>query len=91
MGRFDPTDVSNEASAYGWWEHDYQYSQGHLVILRKHDHNGDTMQLNVWCTTGTVGSYLKHQTRAAKSTLRRSRRARAGRHTAGCVFGVQDW
>ena len=69
--RFDPTTVSNEAIAYGWWEHDYQWSQGELVILRKYDQSGDTMQLNVWCTTGTVGSYLHHPRQGKTQLFRR--------------------
>ena len=71
MMRFDPNDVTNEAEAYGWWEHDYQWSQGQLVILRKLDHNHHTMQLNVWCTTGTVGSYLHHPVQGKTQLFRR--------------------
>ena len=37
---FEPDSVSSLDEEYGWWEHDYQWSQGELVIMRKHDHNG---------------------------------------------------
>ena len=40
---FDPDSVSNIGSAYGWWRHDYQWSQGELIIMRKDDHNGAPM------------------------------------------------
>ena len=68
---FAPVDVSNEASHYGWWEHDYQWSQGELVILRMEDQDGERMQLNVWCTTGTVGSYLHHPRQGKSQLFRR--------------------
>ena len=37
---FDHASVSSIGSEYGWGWHDYQWSQGELVILRKEDHNG---------------------------------------------------
>ena len=40
---FDPDNVSNIGSEYGWWRHDYQWSQGELIIMRKDDHNGAPM------------------------------------------------
>ena len=40
MGVFHPDSVSSIGSEYGWRQHDYQWSQGKLVILRKEDHNG---------------------------------------------------
>ena len=40
MGVFQPDSVSSLGEECGWWEHDYQWSQGELVIMRKHDHNG---------------------------------------------------
>ena len=45
--------------------------EGQLVILRKLDHNHHTMQLNVWCTTGTVGSYLHHPVQGKTQLFRR--------------------
>jgi hypothetical protein len=71
MGVLDPDAVSTHGSSYGWYEHDYQWSQGELVILRKADRNGDSMQLNVWCTTGTVGSYLNHPAQGKTQLFRR--------------------
>lgn len=68
---FSPDSVSDEADRYGWREHDYQWSQGKLVILRKNDRNGDLMQLNVWCTTGTIGSYLHHPRQGKSQLFRR--------------------
>lgn len=69
---FNPDTVIQEGQRYGWWEHDYQWSQGELVILRKNDDDGDQMQLNIWCTTGTVGSYLNHPRRGKTQLFRRS-------------------
>ena len=71
MGVLDPSTVRDWGDYYGWYEHDYQWSQGELVILRKDDDNGDTMQLNIWCTTGTVGSYLNHPRRGKTQLFRR--------------------
>jgi len=70
MGRFDHQRVINEASRYGWSYVDYQWSQGELVILEKSDGN-DRMKLNVWCTTGTVGSFLKHPRQGKTQLFRR--------------------
>ena len=43
-----------------WKHHVTQPRQGHLIILHTPNPNGGIklMKLNVWCTTGTVGSYL---------------------------------
>lgn len=57
---FEVDDVIREGQYYGWEYVDYQWSQGELVILEKHDQNGDRLKINIWCTTGTVGTYLKH-------------------------------
>ncbi|KAL3914170.1 MAG: hypothetical protein SGPRY_007720 [Prymnesium sp.] len=66
---FEPHRVIREGEAHGWQEHDYQWSQGELVILRKQDHLGERMQLNIWCTTNTVGSYLRHPRRGTRTQL----------------------
>ena len=71
MTLFDPPDVSQRGQQYGWREHAYQWSQGKLMIMRKEDCNGDTMQLNIWCTTGTVGSYLTHPRQGKRQLFRR--------------------
>jgi len=39
--------------------------------MRKQDAAGDTLQLNIWCTTGTVGSYLTHPRQGKTSLFRR--------------------
>ena len=72
MPAFNPTLVIDEGMDHGWYEHDYQWSQGQLVILRKNDANGDQMQLNIWCTTGTIGSYLNHPRRGKTQLFRRA-------------------
>ena len=110
MGVLDRSDVKAEGAYYGWYEHDYQWSQGELEILRKNDavrldlptsasphpcypptaryyspnpvkplscvkplsQNGDQMQLNIWCTTGTVGSYLNHPRQGKTQLFRRN-------------------
>eukprot|EP00967_Tisochrysis_lutea_P094708 scaffold137776_cov28-Tisochrysis_lutea.AAC.1 len=71
MGVFHPDDVTDWGEHYGWYKHDYQWSQGELVILRKSDEHGEQMQLNVWCTTGTVGSYLNHPRQRKTQLFRR--------------------
>jgi hypothetical protein len=72
MRVLDPNDVCATGQDYGWYEHAYQWAQGELVILRKVDSNEDTMQLNVWCTTGTVGSYLTHPVQGKTQLFRRA-------------------
>ena len=59
---------------HGWTHHMTQPRQGHLVILHKPNPNGGVklMKLNIWCTTGTVGSYLKHPTQGNTQLFRRS-------------------
>ena len=61
-------DVINLGKAKGWTHHKTQPRQGHLVILHKPNPNGGVklMKLNIWCTTGTVGSYLFHPKSAQK-------------------------
>ena len=71
MATFEPDVVIDEGRYYGWDYHDYQWSQGELVILRKDDHNGDQMQLNIWCSTGTIGSYLNHPRQRKTQLFRR--------------------
>jgi hypothetical protein len=45
--------------------------QGELVIMRKTDEWGETLQLNIWCSTGTVGSYLNHPRQGKTQLFRR--------------------
>ena len=56
------TEVIRRGKANSWVHHCTQPQQGHLVILHKPNPNGGVklMKLNIWCTTGTIGSYLKH-------------------------------
>ena len=64
-------EVISRATAAGWTHHTTQEHQGHLVILHR-DPDEDsvkTYKLNVWCTTGTVGSYLKHPKRKSPTQL----------------------
>jgi len=71
MARFDAHQVSKEASYYGWEEVDYQWSQGELIILEKYQ-GDDRLKLNVWCNTGTVGSYIKHPRQGKTQLFRRN-------------------
>ena len=59
---------------HGWTHHMTQPRQGWLVILHKPNPNGGKklMKLNIWCTTGTVGSYLKHPTQGNTQLFRRN-------------------
>ena len=64
--------VIDEASHLGWDHHTTQLQQGGLVIFHRSDpsgENGELQKLNVWCTTGTVGSYLKHPNRKQPTQL----------------------
>ena len=56
------TEVIRRGNANGWVHQCTQPQQGHLVILHKPNPNGGVrlMKLNIWCSTGTVGSFLKH-------------------------------
>jgi len=56
-----------------WTHHMTQPKQGQLVILHKPNPNGGVklMKLNIWCTTGTVGSYLKHPKQGNTQLFRR--------------------
>lgn len=70
---FDVDDVIREGQYYGWEYVDYQWSQGELVILEKYDQNSDRLKINIyiWCTTGTVGTYLKHPRQGKTQLFRR--------------------
>jgi len=71
MSGWDPNDVQDRGENYGWYKHDYQWSQGQLMILRK-TVDGESVQLNIWCTTGTVGSYLQHPRQGKTQLFRRN-------------------
>mmetsp|Transcript_21315 Transcript_21315/g.44389 ORF Transcript_21315/g.44389 Transcript_21315/m.44389 type:complete len:197 (+) Transcript_21315:49-639(+) len=64
-------DVITKAETQGWSHHVTQPHQGHLVILHRDPPSGEVklQKLNVWCTTGTVGSYLKHPKRKQPTQL----------------------
>ena len=55
-------EVIKRAVKQGWEHKATQVNQGHMVILHKPNPNSEvtTMKLNIWCTTGTIGSYLVH-------------------------------
>ena len=65
--------VVERGVAHGWTHHCTQPQQGHLVILHKDNPNGGVkkLKLNIWCTTGTVGSYLKHPKQGNKQLFRK--------------------
>jgi CspA family cold shock protein len=68
-----PSVIKRATLHYGWTHHTTQPQQGHLVILHKPNPNGGVklMKLNIWCTRGTVGSYLKHPKQGNTSLFRR--------------------
>ena len=55
----------------GWTHQQTQPKQGHLVIMHKAnpDDSETKMKLNIWCSTGTVGSYMYHIGRKKKTQL----------------------
>lgn len=64
--------VIEKAEEAGWDHYTTQLQQGGLVIFHRSDpsgNNGEIQKLNVWCTTGTVGSYLKHPNRKQPTQL----------------------
>ena len=65
--------VIARGDSHGWTHYKTQPHQGQLVILRKDYPNGGVkkMQLNIWCTTGTVGSYLWHPKQGKTQLFRR--------------------
>ena len=68
-----PAVIDRATSVYGWTHHVTQPGQGQLVILHKPNPNGGVklMKLNIWCTTGCVGSYLKHPRQGNTQLFRR--------------------
>ena len=66
-------EVIEHGKERGWTHHRTQQHQGQLVILHKPNPNGGVklMKINVWCTTGTVGSYLKHPKQGNTQLFRR--------------------
>ena len=68
-----PAVIERGTVDFRWMHHQTQPQQGHLVILHKPNPNGGVkqMKLNIWCTTGTVGSYLKHPKQGNTQLFRR--------------------
>ena len=70
MPKFDVNWVIEQAQRRGW-SYVYKPAQGQLVFLERHLH-GDKCMLHIWCTTGTVGSYLDHPTQGKTQLYRRN-------------------
>ena len=77
MGVLDPNDVINTACSMGWTYTRYDANQGQLVFLER-VMRGELFKLHIWCTTGTVGSFLDHP-KQGKTQLYRRHVVRAGR------------
>ncbi|KAG8462501.1 hypothetical protein KFE25_010326 [Diacronema lutheri] len=69
--RLDPDDVAELAGQYGWEETAFDRSQGSLMFLERHV-GGKRFMLHVWCSSGTVGSYLDHPRQGKTQLYRRN-------------------
>lgn len=63
--------VIEQAERQGWTKFRYEHGQGQLVFLERHM-QGERYELHVWCTTGTVGSYLDHPRQGKTQLYRRN-------------------
>ena len=68
---FEPNEVIQQAVRQGWRYTRYEHGQGQLVFLER-SIGGDLFMLHVWCTTGTVGSYLDHPHQGHTQLYRRN-------------------
>ena len=71
MTVFHPGTVIDQAERQGWTCTSYDAGQGQLVFLERWM-RGDKFMLHVWCTTGTVGSYLDHPSQGKQQLYRRN-------------------
>ena len=71
MSAFNPNDVIAQAECQQWDCTRYDPGQGQLVFLERWLQN-DKYELHVWCTTGTVGSYLDHPRQGKTQLYRRN-------------------
>jgi|LauGreDrversion2_2_1035103.scaffolds.fasta_scaffold32893_2 hypothetical protein len=70
MSVLDPNDVIHTARSMGWTYARYDANQGQLVFLER-VMRGELFKLHIWCTTGTVGSYLDHPNKGKTQLYRR--------------------
>lgn len=68
---FDVDDVTWQAERQGWTYVRYEPGQGQLVFLERYM-QGEKYMLHIWCTTGTVGSYLDHPRQGKTQLYRRN-------------------
>ena len=68
---FDYSEVIEQAKRQGWTCTRYEHGQGQLVFLERWMRE-DKYMLHVWCTTGTIGSYLDHPTQGKTQLYRRN-------------------
>ena len=71
MSDFNPNDVIAQAGCQQWTCTRYDPGQGQLVVLERWLQN-DKYVLHVWCTSGTVGSYLDHPRQGKTQLYRRN-------------------
>jgi len=71
MTMFDPDEVIEQAVRQGWKNTRYDRAQGQLVFLERWLQD-DKYELHVWCTTGTIGSYLDHPRQGPTQLYRRN-------------------
>ena len=69
--KLDPSLVIQQGERQGWDYTGYQAGQGQLVFLERRV-KGSLYSLHVWCTTGTVGSYLDHPHQGKTQLYRRN-------------------
>lgn len=69
--RLEPDEVAELAGEYGWTETAFEPSQGNLMFLEQ-SVGGERFMLHVWCSTGTVGSYLNHPRQGKTQLYRRN-------------------
>ena len=71
MSAFMKDDVVYQAERQNWSFFRYEHGQGQMVFLERHM-RGERFELHVWCTTGTVGSYLDHPHQGKQQLYRRN-------------------
>lgn len=68
---FDRNALTDQAQRQGWEYVRYEHGQGQLVFLERWMQS-DKYMLHIWCTTGTVGSYLDHPRQGHTQLFRRN-------------------
>ena len=67
---FAPDDVIEQAERQQWTNTRYEHGQRQLVFLERWMQD-DKYMLHIWCTTGTVASFLDHPNQGRTQLYRR--------------------